>query len=212
MNIGDLEGSIINAIKDATKEAFSTMLMTELHADESFVKNEENVACDLISSLHFFNDKYMVKIALFCDAASACHIAGTMLGMEVSEVDVDVKDAMGEIVNMIAGGAKVKLESRMGELHLLTPWIISARNLKIPSRSDRKTGFIIDSQARFSWVMTKFSFDKGTFIVSVLPNEVPQNSADHSDKDINILQQEIANLKKENLTLRAKFKEVNMVV
>ncbi len=50
---------------------------------------------------------------------------GLMLGMGVSEVDEDVKDGMGEIVNMIASGANIKLESTMGRLHLLIPWVIA---------------------------------------------------------------------------------------
>ncbi len=154
----------------------------------------------------------MGKIALFSDGAAACHIAGAMLGMEVSEVDEDVKDAMGEIVNMIAGGAKVKLENTMGDFHLLTPWIIAGRNLKIASPSGGEPGLSIDSQAQFSWIMTKFSFDKGTFIVGVQPNAVPQCSASDSDKKINELQDEIANLKDENMALRSKVKEMNMVV
>ena len=40
---------------------------------------------------------------------------------------------MGEIVNMIAGLAKVKLSDTLGDIHLLTPWVISGRNLTITS-------------------------------------------------------------------------------
>ena len=33
--------------------------------------------------------------------------SGTFLGMEVAELDDDVKDAIGEIANMIAGNLKI---------------------------------------------------------------------------------------------------------
>ena len=37
------------------------MLMMKVKTQESFVRDEKNVSTDLISSLHFFGDKYMGK-------------------------------------------------------------------------------------------------------------------------------------------------------
>ncbi len=212
MNINDLEDGIVKSIKEATIEVFSTMLMIDVNADESFVKGERNVSTDLISSLHFFGEKYMGKIAVFAYGTTACQLAGSMLGMEMSEVDEDVKDGMGEIVNMIAGSAKVKLESTMGDFHLLTPWVIAGKNLTTASPAGGESGLSIDSQAQFSWIMTKFSYDKGHFIVGVQPNEVPQSSTFDTDENISVLQCEIEKLKSENTSLKSVMKETGIVV
>jgi len=109
------------------------MLMMEVKTQDSFVKDEKNVSTDLISSLHFFGDRYMGKIAVFSSAAVACNIANSMLGTETTVVDDEVKDGMGELVNMIAGVAKVKLTDTLGDMHLLTPWVIAGRHLSIAS-------------------------------------------------------------------------------
>jgi len=212
MSISDLEDDILKAIKEATIEVFSTMLMIDVTAEDSFVKDEKNVSTDLISSLHFFGDNYMGKIAVFSYGVTACHLSGSMLGMEMSEVDEDVKDGMGEIVNMIAGGAKVKLESSMGDLHLLTPWVIAGKNLSIASPHGDESDLSIDSQAQFSWIMTKFSYDKGHFVVGVQPNQVPQSSPSEEEKNISTLQGEIDQLKTENAALKSKINDAGIVV
>ena len=212
MSISDLEEDILKAIREATTEVFSTMLMIDVTAEDSFVKDERNVSTDLISSLHFFGDNYMGKIAVFSYGVTACHLSGSMLGMEMSEVDEDVKDGMGEIVNMIAGSAKVKLESSMGDFHLLTPWVIAGKNLSIASPHGDESELSIDSQAQFSWIMTKFSYDKGHFVVGVQPNQVPQSSPSEEEKNISVLQDEIDQLKAENTALKSKINDSGIVV
>ncbi len=203
MEIKDLEEGISKAIKESTKEVFSTMLMMEVNAEESFVRDEKNVSTDLISSLHFFGDQYMGKIAIFSSGAVACHIANAMLGTETTEVNDEIKDGMGEIVNMIAGVAKVKLANTLGDMHLLTPWVIAGRHLTITSSEGGSdsggTNFALDSQATFSWIMTKVEFEKGTFMVGVQPNAVPEENKYSSDtnKEVESLKEEIKELKSE---------------
>ncbi len=211
MDIKKLEGGITQALNEATNEVFSTMLMMEVKTQDSFVKDEKNVSTDLISSLHFFGDQYMGKIAIFSSAAVACNIANSMLGTETTEVNDEIKDGMGELVNMIAGVAKVKLTDTLGDMHLLTPWVIAGRHLSISSSeggegedtdnsdSDRGEDFALDSQASFSWVMTKVEYDNGVFLVGVQPNAVPEENkaSSISNKEIESLKEEINELKAE---------------
>ena len=202
MDIKELEGGITTALNEATVEVFSTMLMMEVKAQDSFVKDEKNVSTDLISSLHFFGDKYMGKIAIFSSAAVACNIANAMLGTETTEVNEEIKDGMGELVNMIAGVAKVKLTDTLGDMHLLTPWVIAGRHLSISSSEGGDTSsdgvdFARGSQASFSWVMSKVEYDKGVFLVGVQPNAVPEENKASSiaNRELESLKEEIKELK-----------------
>lgn len=198
MEIKDLEEGVSKAIRESTKEVFSTMLMMEVSAEESFVRDEKNVSTDLISSLHFFGDKYMGKIAIFCSGGTSCHISNAMLGTETTEVNEEIKDGMGEIVNMIAGLAKVKLLDTLGDIHLLTPWVIAGRHLTIASPENSGGELALDSQAGFSWIMTKVKFEKGTFMVGVQPNAVPEeNKYSSNSKEVESLKEEIKGLKDE---------------
>jgi hypothetical protein len=149
----------------------------------------------------------MGKIAIFSSGGVACHIANAMLGTETTEVNEETKDGMGEIVNMIAGVAKVKLTDTLGELHLLTPWVIAGRHLTIasPEKSGGGGGadFALDSQATFSWIMTKVEFEKGTFMVGVQPNAVPEENRIDSTKEVESLKEEIKILKAEIVSLKS---------
>jgi len=206
MDIEELEDGISEAIKETTNEVFSTMLMMDVKAEDTFIKDEKNVSTDLISSLHFFGEKYMGKIAIFSSGAVSCHIANAMLGDDIKEVTEDIKDGMGEIVNMIAGGAKVKLLEVLGDIHLLTPWVIAGRHLTIAS-SEGGGELALDSQAHFSWVMTKFVFDKGTFYVGVQPNSVPTGNKISSDTN-----NEVEALKEENNKLKEEIERLKSLV
>jgi hypothetical protein len=130
------------------------------------------------------------------------------------EINEDVKDGMGEIVNMIAGGAKNKLESTMGELHLLTPWVIAGKKLTIASPPGGESGLSIESQAQFSWIMTRFSYDKGHFDVGVQPNEVPHSYTIDSDREKGLieLQEENSNLRNKIASLKATISKTQSVV
>ena len=204
MDIKDLEEGITSAIKASTDEVFTSMLMMGVRAEDSFVSDEKSVSTDLISSIHFFGKKYMGKIAVFSSGAVACHITNAMLGSETKEVDCETKDGMGQIVNMIAGSAKVKLFDLLGDIHLLTPWVIAGRSLSIAS-SEGRGDLTIDAQAQFSWVMTKFTFEHGSFLVGVQPNAVPKEN-----KTINSNNRVIETLKEENRKLKDEIEQLSI--
>lgn len=205
MGINEIEDGITKAIIAATTNVFSTMLMLDLDTGESFVKDERHVSTDLISSIHFFGEKYMGKIAIFASGSSACHISSAMVGDVNTVVSDEVKDCIGEIVNMIAGGAKVTLYDTLGDIHLLTPWIISGRHLTIASPEGGNNDCLaIDSQAQFSWIMTKFSFKHGTFLVGVQPSRTPYpfHATAEQTGEVNNLRKEVQRLREDIRILR----------
>ena len=85
-------------------------------------------------------------------------IAGTMLGMEIEEIDADVKDALGEIANMIAGGLKEKFAAEDIALQLSIPTAISGKSYTIssPSGSNR--------------IVIPFEVEQGQFFVEMKYN------------------------------------------
>ena len=46
-------------------------------------------------------------VAVHCPGVTARNITSSFLGVDVEELDEDVKDAIGEITNMVAGNLKV---------------------------------------------------------------------------------------------------------
>src|ERR1022692_2139363 len=60
-----------------------------------------------------------------CTSAAACAMAGAMLGMEITECDNDVHDALGEVCNMVAGNFKAKIPGVGVSCSLSVPTVIT---------------------------------------------------------------------------------------
>jgi chemotaxis protein CheX len=89
-----------------------------------------------ISAIVGFGGKVSGFLALHMSAESACSIAQGLLGMEFAFVDDTVCDAIGELVNMLAGGLKKNL-SRSEELFKLSiPSIINGNEYRTHAPSE----------------------------------------------------------------------------
>ncbi len=96
----------------ASLEVFRTMLGGALaKAPDGTDPGETQV-----SSIVGFGGKFSGFVALHMSRDVACQISGAMLGgMEITEVDEMVHDALGEVGNMVAGGFKKILSEDLGE-------------------------------------------------------------------------------------------------
>lgn len=96
-------------LKYALNDVFGTMLgrSPEIFDEAELVTG--------LSAIVGFGGNISGFLALHSKPENACEMAGVMLGMRFSAVDDIVCDAMGEVVNMLAGGLK-KYSSSNGEL------------------------------------------------------------------------------------------------
>lgn len=85
----------------------------------------------------------------------ALSFTSLMLGMEVTEIDDDVNDAMGEIANMIAGSFKQHLSKGGKDIQLSTPSVVNGSDYTVTSAGDVEN------------ITLKFATDKEWFIVSL---------------------------------------------
>jgi chemotaxis protein CheX len=93
-------------IISATKDVFSTMVMMELENSSPIIGKGGEITSN-ISSMLGLGGGIKGVLAIHCPAHVAKGITGAFLGMEVEELGDDVKDAIGEITNMVAGNLKV---------------------------------------------------------------------------------------------------------
>lgn len=98
----DVAGEIVAG----TRDVFSTMIMMEVEAGSALRRDDCSIRSNLTSMLGL-GGGIRGTLAVHCPREVATGITGAFLGMEVEEIDADVKDAIGEIVNMIAGNLKV---------------------------------------------------------------------------------------------------------
>ncbi len=85
----------------------------------------------------------------------AISFTSLMLGMEVTEIDDDVNDAMGEIANMVAGSFKQHLSKGGSDIQLSTPSVVNGSDYEVSS------GTALEN------ITLKFATDDEWFMVSL---------------------------------------------
>ncbi|MBN1571526.1 MAG: chemotaxis protein CheX [Acidobacteria bacterium] len=95
----ELEVSLVRAMKEIT----STMFNCE---SEIVSPDQVDMIPPGLSAIVGFGGKICGFVAIHLSPPSACTLASNLLGMSFDELDDIVADAMGELVNMLAGGLK----------------------------------------------------------------------------------------------------------
>ncbi len=167
--------TVIKETRDATQEIFSTMIPMEITPGETFIREEKEIQEEVIS-LVSFSGEHSGIISLFCNKQIALKITSLMLGIDITELDHDTKDAIGEVTNMIAGNLKNKVYKDLGAMHLAVPVVVAGTDLTIASTSKEygKDTCTSDSEAlgknQNEWVISPFSSEEGTLHVGLKIN------------------------------------------
>lgn len=141
-----------NSISQATQEIFQTMLMMEASPGEVLVERT-NLFENSVTAIVGMAGANKGMLAIHIPKSTALVITSSFLMMEVSEVDEDVKDAIGELANMVAGSIKSDLTEKGQDFKLSIPSVICGAEYEIDC--------LIDSDG----VCIPFSIDGGEFLV-----------------------------------------------
>jgi chemotaxis protein CheX len=111
-------------ISHALMDIFSTMFGRETNLVPEKEIQEAIGLCSILG----FAGQISGFLCLHLSRGTACGIASGLLGFELVEVDETVRDAMGEMVNMLAGGLKSYLSSQEEVFTLSIPSIIEGKD------------------------------------------------------------------------------------
>jgi chemotaxis protein CheX len=104
----------------ATKDVFSTMVMMELEDGPPVVGKGGEIQSN-ISSMIGLGGGIRGILAIHCLAEVAQGITGAFLGMDIEALNDDVKDAICELNNMVAGNLKVFFAKSGVDIQLAIP-------------------------------------------------------------------------------------------
>lgn len=152
----NLDGIIIAA----TSEIFETMIMLEVTPGD-VVTDKSAVFPSNVTGTLGLAGTLKGALAVHCPEDVAKAITGSFLGMEVEEIDDDVKDAIGELVNMIAGGIKTSLAQDDKDLELAIPMAVTGKSYRIAGMfgAERIVVPFTLAAGQF-WVELKFILEK----------------------------------------------------
>ena len=134
----------INPFVASTRSVFATMLGCEITRGAPFSKEDHHPQHE-ISGVIGLSGKARGTVVLSLERNVALAATEALLGERPEDVNADVVDAVGELTNMIAGGAKAKLEQL--ELTVSLPSVITGKShtVDFPSQAVR-IGIPFESQ------------------------------------------------------------------
>jgi len=123
----------INPFISSLANTFRTMLGCEVRRREISLKPDRTPLHE-VSGVIGLSGGAAGTVVLSLSKSVALKAASTLLMYEASEIDDDVVDAVGELTNMVAGGAKAQLAEF--DLSVSLPSVITGRGHEIRFPSD----------------------------------------------------------------------------
>ena len=141
-------------ITDATTEIFETMIMLDINAADPIVEKINNFKCS-VSGVIGLAGSCKGMLAIHLPDKVAMSITGSFLGMDVTEIDDDVTDAIGELANMVAGNIKMILDEKGNDVTVSIPSCVYGDEYTLDTVSDSKR------------VVIPFKIESGQFLVEL---------------------------------------------
>ena len=101
---------------------------TELTSEKPRIKKNDVSMGDVSGLIGMVGPKTKGSLSITFEKSLALRIMQRMLGEKLKEIDEDVIDMVGEITNMVSGGAKKELSRKDYEFDMATPMIVSGAN------------------------------------------------------------------------------------
>lgn len=118
---------------------FSTMMQLPVTVKEPFVKSSEGPSSD-VSGIIGMSGDVMGSVVLSFSNATAENIVALFCGQKHEAGSPDFADAVGELVNMVSGGAKALFKDR--KVAISCPSVVLGANHKLARQSDVPTVII----------------------------------------------------------------------
>ena len=169
IDLNAIAGNISSDIREATTSLFETMIMMDMKFKEYALVDETKIKSDVICMISFTGEYHGI-VSLFCSKELALQIASNMLMEEQTTLSTEVKDAVGEVLNMIAGGVKTKIAEKYGEMYLSIPLVIAGEDISVSVTETQEMRYktTVVCFTKDPWIMTRFGFNDEIMTVGLL--------------------------------------------
>lgn len=129
-----MDASYITPFVESTKTVFSTMLQMAVTCSAPEPESAIPSAQYDVSGIIGLSGDVMGSVLLCLPQATAEKMVSQFVGMEVAPDGDDFCDAIGELINMISGGAKAKFDGK--NVSISCPSVVLGAGHKIQQMSD----------------------------------------------------------------------------
>lgn len=129
-----MDASYITPFIESTKSVFGTMLNLPVKCGRPMPESAIPAANADVSGIISLSGDVVGTVVLSFQMNAAASIVGRFIGMEVDVESEDFGDAIGELVNMVSGGAKAKFEGK--NVSISCPHVVVGSGHKVQQMSD----------------------------------------------------------------------------
>lgn len=108
-----------------------TMAKLKPEADGAKLKNNNLPSGDITGFIPMSSPQAVGSLALSFSEKVILHIAKNMLGETYTRIDDEIADLVGELTNMVTGGAKALLDEKGFDFDMSTPTVIRGKGQQI---------------------------------------------------------------------------------
>ena len=101
-------------------------------------KSDDKAGGDISGLIGMVGENIKGSLSISFEENLVLEIMDKMLGERPASINADVKDMVGEITNMICGGAKNELSQKGFEFGMATPMVVSGKNHTVDHQVDGK--------------------------------------------------------------------------
>lgn len=151
-----LDVEFLNPFIDATLEVLKVTANVESEKDFAFIKEDITALGDITGLLPITSEKYAGSFSITFSADVYLNVMSKMLEEEMTEINDENKDGIGELCNQIYGNARIELNSNGYDLGPAFPTIITGVNHEV---SHAISGAVL---------AVYFNTEFGTFVVEAI--------------------------------------------
>lgn len=162
--MASIDVGFINPFLESLLNVLSTMAQTEATHKPPSLKSNSIAKGDVTGIIGMVGNKVIGSLSITFSESVALDITNKMLGEKVTSIDETVTDLVGEITNMVTGGAKRLLADSGHDFEMATPIVISGKDHEI------------HHQCQGRIIQIPFESEKGPFYVEISFENVKKNN------------------------------------
>lgn len=144
----------INPFIESTYDIFRTMLSAQVQRGDVALAGQQTNPRDIMALIGL-SGRARGMVALAFPVNTALHMVNRLLSTEIKVLDDTVSDAIAEMVNIVAGGAKARLSGDGPPMDLSLPTVVRGNN------------FNVDYPSGSVWLEVPFTSELGPFSLRV---------------------------------------------
>ena len=129
MNVKE-DAKLVRPFLDAVNNVLTTMAMVEVTPGKPFIKKESTAHGDVTGVIGLSGDRSGTVSVTFTKNC-VLTVVGNMIGETITEMNTDIRDAVGEMTNMISGQARQGMQKIGMTIEAGIPTVVMGENHSI---------------------------------------------------------------------------------